>query len=75
LVYHLGLKSDPEAFKVLKIGASKHPRYSQKALDALHKAKASADMPAVRAAYSRRNKTAPSGAAASSTPQTPSTQA
>lgn len=75
LVYNLGIKNDPEAFKVLKIGASKHPRYSQKALDALHKAKASADMPTVRAAYSQRNKTTPSGATARSTPQTPSTQA
>lgn len=75
LVYHLGIKKDPEAFKILKIGASHHPRYSQKALVTLHKAKATVDMPAVRAAYSRRGKTGPSQTTASSTPQTPSTQA
>lgn len=59
LVYHLAIKEDPEAFKILKIGASKHPRYSQKALDTLHKAKGTAEMAAIREAYSRRNKGKP----------------
>jgi hypothetical protein len=74
LVYHLGIKNDKDAFKVLKIGASKHPRYSQKALDILYKAKASVDMIDVRAAYSRRKKGAASSPTANSTPQTRSTQ-
>lgn len=41
MIWHLGIKNDPDCFKIIKIGAMRHQRYSQHALtrvrDALNK--------------------------------------